>query len=78
MNKEMKLEIIGEETELDKTVVSELSEPLIHLLRNSADHGIEDPETRKKLGKPEVGTITLAAYQEGNKVLITLSDDGKD
>lgn len=77
LNKEMKLEIIGEETELDKTVVSELSEPLIHLLRNSADHGIEDPETRKKLGKPEVGTITLAAYQEGNKVLITLSDDGK-
>lgn len=77
LNKEMKLEIIGEETELDKTVVSELSEPLIHLLRNSADHGIEDPEKRKKLGKPEVGTITLAAYQEGNKVLITLSDDGK-
>ncbi len=77
LNKEMKLEIIGEETELDKTVVAELSEPLIHLLRNSADHGIEDPETRKKLGKPEVGTITLAAYQEGNKVLITLSDDGK-
>ena len=77
LNKEMKLEIIGEETELDKTVVSELSEPLIHLLRNSADHGIEDPETRKKLGKPEVWTITLAAYQEGNKVLITLSDDGK-
>lgn len=77
LNKEMKLEIIGEETELDKTVVTELSEPLIHLLRNSADHGIEDPETRKKLGKPEVGTITLAAYQEGNKVLITLSDDGK-
>jgi len=77
LHKEMHLEIIGEETELDKTVVSELSEPMIHLLRNSADHGIEDPETRKKLGKPEEGTITLSAYQEGNKVLITLSDDGK-
>lgn len=71
------MEIIGEETELDKTVVSELSEPLIHLLRIQRITALEDPETRKKLGKPEVGTITLAAYQEGNKVLITLSDDGK-
>ncbi|WP_405076434.1 chemotaxis protein CheW [Ligilactobacillus acidipiscis] len=77
LNKKMTLEIEGEETELDKTVVTELSEPLIHLVRNSADHGIEDAETRKKLGKPEEGKIKLSAYQEGNKVMITLSDDGK-
>lgn len=77
LNKKMTLEIEGEETELDKTVVTELSEPLIHLVRNSADHGIEDAENRKKLGKPEEGKIKLSAYQEGNKVMITLSDDGK-
>ncbi|KRM88623.1 chemotaxis protein CheA [Liquorilactobacillus vini] len=77
LHKEMDLVIIGEDTELDKTVVTELGEPLIHLLRNSADHGIEDPETREKLGKPRKGTITLSAYQEGNQVIITLEDDGK-
>lgn len=77
LDKKMRLEIEGEETELDKTVVTELSEPLIHLVRNSADHGIEDADTRKKLGKPEEGKIKLLAYQEGNKVMITLSDDGK-
>ena len=73
----MELVIFGEETELDKTVVSELSEPLVHLLRNSADHGIEAPNVREKLGKPRKGTIRLAAYQEGNRVIITLEDDGK-
>lgn len=77
LQKEMELVVIGEETELDKTVVSELSEPMIHLLRNCADHGIEKPEVREKLGKPTKGTITLSAYQEGNKVIITLEDDGK-
>ncbi|GBG94908.1 chemotaxis protein, cheA [Ligilactobacillus salitolerans] len=77
LNKKMALEIEGEDTELDKTVVSELNEPLIHLVRNSADHGIEDAETRKRLGKPEEGKIKLSAYQEGNKVLITLTDDGQ-
>ena len=77
LKKDMELVIIGEETELDKTVVSELSEPMIHLLRNCADHGIEQPEVREKLGKPRKGKITLAAYQEGNKVIITLEDDGK-
>jgi two-component system chemotaxis sensor kinase CheA len=77
LHKEMDLVIIGEETELDKTVVSELGEPLIHMLRNSADHGIEDPDTREKLGKPRKGTITLSAYQQGNQVIITLEDDGK-
>jgi two-component system chemotaxis sensor kinase CheA len=77
LHKDMDLVIIGEDTELDKTVVSELGEPMIHMLRNSADHGIEDPDTREKLGKPRKGTITLSAYQEGNRVIITLEDDGK-
>lgn len=75
--KPMKLVIEGEDTELDRTIVSELSEPLIHLIRNSADHGIEDSETRKSLGKDETGTISISAYQEGNRVFITVSDDGK-
>lgn len=77
LGKKMSLEIEGEETELDKTVVTELSEPLIHLVRNSADHGIEDAQTRQRLGKPIEGKIKLSAYQQGNKVLITLTDDGK-
>ena len=77
LNKEMELIISGEETELDKTVVSELSEPLIHILRNSADHGIESPEKRQKLGKDSKGTIRLSAFQEGNQVMITIEDDGK-
>ncbi|AQP54583.1 chemotaxis protein CheA [Vagococcus penaei] len=77
LGKEMELIIEGDETELDRTVVSELSEPLIHLIRNSADHGIESLERRRELGKPDVGTIKLTAYQQGNRVIITLSDDGK-
>lgn len=77
LNKEMELVVEGEETELDKTVVSELSEPLIHLLRNSSDHGIEAPDIREKEGKDRKGTIKLSAYQEGNRVIITLEDDGK-
>lgn len=77
LNKEIDLVIEGEDTELDRTVVSEIGEPLIHLLRNAADHGIESVEERVALGKPEVGTIKLSAYQEGNRVIITVSDDGK-
>ncbi|MCD5002861.1 chemotaxis protein CheA [Enterococcus saccharolyticus] len=77
LGKEMDLIITGEETELDKTVVSELSEPLVHLLRNSVDHGIESPETREQLGKNRKGTIQLSAFQEGNQVMITIEDDGK-
>jgi two-component system chemotaxis sensor kinase CheA len=77
LNKEIELVIEGEETELDRTVVSEIGEPLIHLIRNAADHGIEIVETRKALGKPEKGLIKLSAYQEGNRVVITVSDDGK-
>lgn len=77
LHKEFDFIVAGEETELDKTVVSELSEPLVHLLRNSADHGIEDPGVRKELGKASKGTVKLTAAQEGNRVLITIQDDGK-
>ncbi|MEG0731029.1 MAG: chemotaxis protein CheA [Vagococcus sp.] len=77
LKKEMTLIIEGEDTELDRTVVSELSEPLVHLIRNSADHGIESPERRVELGKPIEGEIKLTAFQQGNRVIITVSDDGK-
>ena len=77
LNKEIELIIEGEETELDRTVVSELGEPLVHLIRNAADHGIESREERLALGKSEVGLIRLSAYQEGNRVVITVRDDGK-
>ncbi len=76
LHKPMELYMTGEDTELDRTVVDQIGDPLQHLLRNSADHGIEDPETRKKAGKPEKGTIKLDAYQEGNNVIIKVSDDG--
>lgn len=77
MNKDMELIIEGEETELDRTVVSELGEPLVHLIRNAADHGIETAEERIRQGKNPHGTITLSAYQEGNQVVIKVADDGK-
>lgn len=77
LNKEIDIQIEGEDTELDRTVVSELSEPLIHLIRNSADHGIEKADRRRELGKPPVGMIKLTAYQQGNRVVMTVSDDGK-
>lgn len=77
LGKDMDLIITGEETELDKTVVSELSEPLVHLLRNSVDHGIESPEAREAAGKDRKGTIMLSAFQEANQVIITIEDDGK-
>ena len=77
LDKEIELVIEGEETELDRTVVSELGEPLVHLLRNAADHGIDSLRERLALGKSKVGIIKLSAYQEGNRVVITVSDDGK-
>ncbi|HHW30468.1 MAG TPA: chemotaxis protein CheA [Clostridiaceae bacterium] len=77
LNKDMELIITGANTELDRTVVDEIGEPLIHLLRNSADHGLESNEERKKLGKPEKGKIYLRAFQEGNHVIIEVEDDGK-
>lgn len=77
LDKDMDLIIEGEETELDRTVVSELGEPLVHLIRNAADHGIESAEERLEKGKNPKGTIHLSAYQEGNKVVIKVGDDGK-
>lgn len=76
LNKKMELIMTGEETELDRTVVDQIGDPLQHLLRNSADHGLESDEIRAQRGKPEVGTITLNAFQEGNNVIIQVGDDG--
>ncbi len=76
LDKKMQLFMSGEETELDRTVVDEIGDPLMHLLRNSADHGLESAEVRKQRGKPEVGSIFLDAYQEGNNVVIEVRDDG--
>ena len=76
LNKKMNLDITGEDTELDRTVVDQIGDPLQHLLRNSADHGLESNELRLERGKPEVGTIFLNAYQEGNNVVIKVGDDG--
>lgn len=77
LGKEFELVIEGEDTELDRTVVSELGEPLIHLIRNAADHGVEMPERRTEIGKNPKGQIKITAYQEGNRVVLTVSDDGK-
>mgnify|MGYP000855905510 CR=1 FL=1 len=77
LNKEVNLEMTGEETEVDRTVIDEIGDPLIHLIRNSLDHGIEHPEERVKLGKSEVGTVKLKAYPDGNNVVIEVEDDGK-
>ena len=76
LDKKMELYMSGEDTELDRTVVDEIGDPLMHLLRNSADHGLESNEARIKAGKPEVGSIFLEAYQEGNNVVIEVRDDG--
>lgn len=76
LGKKMELYMSGEETELDRTVVDEIGDPLMHLLRNSADHGLESAAVRKERGKPEVGSIFLNAYQEGNNVVIEVRDDG--
>lgn len=76
LNKKMELYITGEETELDRTVLDEIGDPIMHLLRNSADHGLESAEVRAERGKPEVGSIYLNAFQEGNNVVIEVADDG--
>lgn len=76
LNKKMELHMTGEETELDRTVIDEIGDPLQHLLRNSADHGLEDNEERIALGKEEIGNIYLDAYQDGNNVNIEVRDDG--
>lgn len=76
LGKEMELIMTGEDTELDRTVIDEIGDPLMHMLRNSADHGLESTIDRLKIGKPQVGTIQLNAYQEGNNVIIDVIDDG--
>lgn len=76
LDKKMELYMTGEDTELDRTVVDQIGDPLQHLLRNSADHGLENAELRAQRGKPEVGSINLNAFQEGNNVIIEVSDDG--
>ncbi len=76
LNKEMELIMTGEDTELDRTVIDEIGDPLMHMLRNAADHGLESTIDRLKIGKPKVGTIRLDAYQDGNNVTIEVSDDG--
>ncbi|PYF07126.1 chemotaxis protein CheA [Ureibacillus chungkukjangi] len=76
LNKKINLEVIGAETELDRTVIDEIGDPLVHLIRNSVDHGIESPEIRRANGKPEEGNVTLRAYHSGNYVFIEIEDDG--
>ncbi|KMY53634.1 chemotaxis protein CheA [Bacillus sp. FJAT-27231] len=76
LNKKINLEIIGAETELDRTVIDEIGDPLVHLIRNAIDHGIETPEERKAKGKSEEGTVKLKAYHSGNHVFIEIEDDG--
>ncbi|MFS0688078.1 chemotaxis protein CheA [Sporosarcina sp. 179-K 8C2 HS] len=76
LDKKINLEIIGAETELDRTVIDEIGDPLVHLIRNALDHGIESPAERIAKGKPEEGTVTLRAYHSGNHVFIELEDDG--
>ena len=77
LGKQIELEISGEETELDKSIVEEIGDPLVHIIRNSCDHGVEDGATRRANGKPEVGLIQLKAYNEGNHIVIEITDDGK-
>ncbi|MFA5454225.1 MAG: chemotaxis protein CheW [Sulfurimonas sp.] len=77
LNKKIELEIFGEDTELDKSIVEEIGDPLVHIIRNSCDHGIEIPAIRLEQGKSETGTIKLKAYNEGNQIVIQIDDDGK-
>ena len=77
LNKKIELVIEGEDTELDKSIVEEIGDPLVHIIRNSCDHGIEPPEERIALGKPETGTVELKAYNEGNHIVIQINDDGR-
>lgn len=77
LGKHIELEITGEETELDKSIVEEIGDPIMHMIRNSCDHGIEDPATRAANGKPEKGIVQLKAYNEGNHIVVEITDDGK-
>lgn len=75
--KDIEIQVFGEETELDKSVIEEIGDPLVHLIRNAVDHGIEMPDARQAEGKPRKGTILLSAYHEGNSIIIEIEDDGK-
>lgn len=77
LGKEIELELKGEETDLDKNLVEALADPLVHLVRNSVDHGVEMPDVREQAGKPRKGTVILAAEQEGDHILLSITDDGK-
>ncbi|MDD5455971.1 MAG: chemotaxis protein CheA [Candidatus Margulisbacteria bacterium] len=77
LQKQVKVVLIGEDTELDRSLIESINDPLVHLVRNSIDHGLENPEERKKSGKPEFGTIHLKAYHQGGSIVIEVSDDGK-
>ncbi|MFG9448363.1 chemotaxis protein CheA [Pseudomonas aeruginosa] len=77
MKKEINLELVGEETDLDKNLVEALADPLVHLVHNAVDHGIESPEEREAAGKPRVGQVVLSAEQEGDHILLMITDDGK-
>jgi two-component system, chemotaxis family, sensor kinase CheA len=77
MNKKIDLQMLGAETELDRQVLELIKDPLTHMVRNSADHGLEGPEERKRVGKPEVGKVVLNAYHEGGHIIIEISDDGR-
>ncbi len=77
LKKEINLELVGEETDLDKNLVEALADPLVHLVRNAVDHGVETPEEREAAGKPRTGKVVLSAEQEGDHILLSISDDGK-
>ncbi|WP_457639021.1 chemotaxis protein CheA [Persephonella sp.] len=77
LNKKVNLVLEGEDTEIDRSILDKLEDPLIHLVRNAIDHGIEPPEERVKAGKPEVGTVKLSAFQEGDRIIIAIEDDGR-
>lgn len=76
LGKEVEVELVGEDTELDKNLVESLADPLVHLVRNAVDHGIEDPETRLRTGKPRAGRLTISAVQAGDHILVSIADDG--
>ena len=77
LGKSIELEMIGQETELDRQVLELIKDPLTHMVRNSADHGLEGPEARRAAGKPDKGTIRLSAYHEGGHIIIEIADDGR-
>ena len=77
LKKEINLELVGEETDLDKNLVEALADPLVHLVRNAVDHGVEMPDEREAAGKPRMGRVVLSAEQEGDHILLSISDDGK-